>query len=189
MPKPPAPPSAEAQPWWAQEIARAKTNAEGAGGKFERSERFEQLPSEQQARIGAEGRYVYDYCKGRQTFAQLHDCRCVASQLVEVRIDEEGRPLDRNEQESRTKLIGKADRVADACPNKAGAASYAYQSCTGAYGARMAEGLEAFCTCYADTFATAYMNDPNSYLPHIKKLGVFAIQECERKGHPGPSAR
>ncbi|WP_192355771.1 peptidoglycan-binding protein [Mesorhizobium mediterraneum] len=182
LPPPPAPPPLEEQAWWLQEIARSDAEAKGAGGKFIRSERFEQLPRAEQARLRGEGSYVYDYCKSSGSFAQLHDCRCVASKLVELRIDEGSQPLAQNEREAQQKLIGKADNLADACPNKAGAASYAHESCTSnhAWG-RPAEA--EFCACYADIFAEAYMNNPMSNMQNVKNNGVFAIQECERRGH------
>lgn len=182
------------QPWWVQELAQAEAREE----KFSDSNTYALLSHEEQKRFGGEAAYVYDYCKGRETFAYLHDCRCVAGKVIDARVEQEvklletpalvssmgPRTLDNNE--FRTRLISIGDDVADQCPSKPGAAAYAFKQCRELYAASMAEGLDEFCTCYADEFAGGYMREPRSYSPHLSKLGSAALEQCQRT-HIGPS--
>jgi hypothetical protein len=93
------------------------------------------------------------------------------------RIAEGMAPLSPKKRTAEYKLIGKADEVADACPNKAGIAAFSFQQCKSS-----AIGDEPYCTCYANTLVEAYMLKPNANMLNINKLGTFALQECDRQG-------
>ena len=211
----PAKPAArdEAQPWWTQELAKMDAAAQTV--KFTGSTRFEQLPPQEKQRLSGEANTVYEYCRKKDVFSSLHDCRCVAGKFIDARVaDQAKKPTavaesqrvqekgattaqDRWEQSRKERidntvyLVAIADRVADQCPNKPGAADYGYQQCTKTYAYRLQnrEDLKAFCTCYADTFAAMYMNDPRSQWPNITGIGAGAGLECTNKGYPSPLRR
>jgi hypothetical protein len=208
----PAKPAArdEAQHWWTQELA--KMDAEAQTVKFTGSTRFEQLPPQEQQRLSAEATTVYDFCRKKGTFNSLHDCRCVAGKFIDARVADEqaqktagsGPPSRRQQRwapeyekyqtgrrDSTTELIVIADRVADQCPNKPGVADYGYKQCTNLYRIRLTkpDDLESFCTCYADTFAAIYMNNPKSTTSTLTGAGSGALLECTNKGLPSPMRR
>lgn len=83
---------------------------------------------------------------------------------------------------SRKELISIADKVADQCPNKPGAADYGHKQCTGLYKRSLSnpDDLKAYCTCYADTFAAKYMEDPRAFIPNITGIGAASALECKR---------
>jgi hypothetical protein len=208
----PAKPAAreDAQHWWTQELAKMDAAAQTV--KFTGSTRFEQLPPQEQQRLGGEATTVYEYCRKKDTFNSLHDCRCVAGKFIDARVANEqaqktagsGQPLRRQQKwapewekhqtakrDSTTDLIVIADRVADQCPNKPGAADYGYKQCTRMYAFRYSnrDDLETFCTCYADTYAAIYMNNPQSNVSTITGAGTGALTECTKKGLPSPMRR
>jgi uncharacterized protein YecT (DUF1311 family) len=186
-PPTPAPVPLEAQPWWVQELAKAEARTE----PFVGSERFSGLPPDEQQRLAGEAATVRAYCRKSGMFADLHDCTCVAGKFIDARLAKEeearaeaaktGAPApQRISPAPEIELIGIADEVADQCPNKAGTARYAYEGCIGTYAIKMQDTLEAFCTCYADTFANVYMEQPVNSFPHLQKVGVRALQACKK---------
>ena len=202
----------EAQPWWTQDLAKMDAAAQTV--KFTGSTRFEQLPPQEKQRLGGEATTVYEYCRKKDVFNSLHDCRCVAGKFIDARVANEqaqktasiGQPPGVQQKwapewekhqtarrDTTTELITIADRVAHQCPNKPGAADYGYKQCikNGVYQRRLPDrnDLNAFCTCYADTFAAMYMNDPRSEWPNITGIGAGAQLECSKKGYPSSQRR
>ena len=83
-------------------------------------------------------------------------------------------------------LIAMADKVADACPNKAGAADYAYKQCTSMYRHRLQDDVEPFCVCYADRFSESYMREPRASMQNITGNGSAALLSCSKDISPNP---
>lgn len=136
------------------------------------------LPPDEQERLIEEATTVHDYCTGRELFASLYDCRCVAAKFLDERV------LRYDPTES---IIGIADQVAKSCPNEPGVAGYAYTQCNKIYQRKMSYGLEEFCKCYANTFTKLYMKNPHAHFSHLTSLGTASILECNKnKDIPSP---
>ncbi len=138
---------------------------------------YNQLPPEDQERLINEANTVFEYCSNRQLFSQFHDCRCVASKFMDERIQNP---------DLKKRIIGVADKVASQCPNGPGTAGYGYKQCRKLYKRRMDVGLEDFCTCYANTFAALYKEDPRAFMPHITKISAASLVGCDKKGMTSP---
>jgi len=146
-------------------------------GSFINDGIYNQLPPEDQERLIEEATYVYDYCMKSGSFSYLHDCGCIAAKSMEVRL---------NDPESSKTIIAIGDSVAKDCPNGPGAAGWAYEQCHDTYVNVMEYGVKEFCTCYANTFGTLYIENPGSYMTHIKDIGVAATMECSKGDIPNP---
>lgn len=220
--------------WWTSELEEAQTV--GLSQEYAATPEFKSLPAADQARLNNEAKQVFDYCNGRDLFASLHDCSCVANKTAAVRAvpapaqpqgiacgetdwerfnnkmaarneiaqcpDEDQACVDAingrilaceeharqsgargPENASRQELITLADSIADQCPNGAGAAKYAFDSCISSYNHRLSEAARIpYCTCYGDTFASTYMEDPRSFMPRITKVATVAKSTCDAKG-------
>ncbi|GEM_PF-3235740 len=139
---------------------------------------YKQLPPVDQEKLTEEAEYVFNYCSGRETFAYLHDCACIAAKSMQVRL---------NDPESKKGIVAIGDEVADACPNGPGAAGFGYDNCFKTYSNMMSYGVEDFCKCYANEFSKIYMKTPRSHMSYLRKVGVAATQICRKvEGLPNP---
>jgi peptidoglycan hydrolase-like protein with peptidoglycan-binding domain len=169
------PPPVEEKHWWDEELAAWEAISE----KFSGSEKFAGLSADLQSRFRGEAAQVFDYCKGRETYAALNDCRCVAGKLIDARVSQEAtNKADIHD------LVAIAQKAAEGgqCPHKAGAAKYAYENCVSTHKNIIPETYKKVCGCYADVSAAVYENAPAGSFNDIKRAGVFAIQECEKQG-------
>ena len=174
-PAPAAPVPISERPWWVQELA--KMEQEARGSKFTPVAAIASLDAGKQSQVSKEAGIVYDYCKSRELFATLFDCRCVASKVAEKRITDGLVPLGDDDRSIQQKLVAMGDKVSLSCPNKPGVANDAYNTCMGNY----ADNKE-YCTCYAEVKTQAFMNEPSGYMPRLTGYGAFALTECDRRG-------
>jgi len=160
-------------------VVHAQTREEIEAARKTRiaNEVYSQLTPQEQERLVQETQEVYDYCNGRELFASLHDCRCVASNFFEERIVN---PVVSNS------IIGIADSVADNCPNIPGVAGYAYTQCYSSHASTIPYGIEDYCRCYANKFAELYEANPSSSLQYLSGLGANAMLQCDAEGLPTP---
>ncbi len=138
---------------------------------------YKQLPPDEQERLIAEATEVHDYCNRQSMFANFHDCRCLSAEFWSERVINYDPNLN---------PITVADRLASKCPNEPGVAGYAYKRCNSYYAQAMRFGLEEFCTCYANTFAKLYMQDPRAHMPNVTNIASRSTLECSDKGLPSP---
>lgn len=196
----------EELPWWKQELARAEDTE--LSRDYSNDERFQKLAHEERRKLEGEIDTVYEYCESKSLVNALHDCNCVAQAFALERIKppepvemncregdtqcmaieqsmSEGRIRDRN---SKHTIIKMADDVVEQCPDKAGAADYAYEQCKGTYGSQLSEGndLETFCRCYAEEFAASYAKAPGAHTATLTRYTSSAIMSCTEKGLPSP---
>ncbi len=181
----PAPVKSVDLKWWEKEIDAA--NAEAKINKFTGSKEFDDLPPGKRLSFSKDAIKVYEYCSKQGLFSALYDCRCVAGRFIDERAARERAYPDYS-----GRAIQIADEIAWQCPYKAGVAGYTFNRCMGYYRSKMKEDVEQFCTCYADTVATAFMKQNfqrNVSTQDITNLGSFAIQECRSQGVPSPLDR
>jgi hypothetical protein len=169
------PPPAEERHWWDEQLAAWEAIPE----KFSESEKFAGLPEDAQRRLKGEAAQVFDYCKGRQAYAAHNDIRCVAGKFIDARVERGD-----DERTDVSTLVGIAqDAVKPGqCPHKAGAAKYAYERCVSTRKNIIPQTYKEVCSCYADVSAAVYENGTSGSFNAIKNAGVFAIQECRRRG-------
>jgi hypothetical protein len=181
--------------WWDGELSTWAANP----ARFEGSTRS--ISDQEAARPQAEA--VFNYCMGRQYFAQLHDCRCVAGHFIDAYYERiaaiegdpgkaqelaqlRGDPADYSVQNS---LVGIADNVADQCPFRPGSAKYQYDGCVGMYRNAYPDIFEEYCTCTATEFADVYMSRPVSDYGSLAGYGTQASIACTDRGVPSPFNR
>lgn len=181
--------------WWQQELA--EMHAEET--RFADGQIFSQLSGEHLQRLQDEAVQVFAYCKEQNLFSALHDCGCIAERFVDERLvpeDEDqpengfgGMTLDLPGSSTPRDITSIANDVAEHCPNKAGAANYAFNKCVGQYSFRLGTATEPFCVCYAEKYAEGYMREPRAHISHLTGIGSGALQACHDEGIESPLSR
>lgn len=85
-------------------------------------------------------------------------------------------------------LIAIADEVAHQCPNKPGAARFAFKKCMDMYQIKMDSDaeLKTFCNCYTEEFVQRFMQEPGAGLALVTTQGRLSAEACKKKGMPSP---
>jgi len=152
----------------AQVIADLEKNACRRTELTDKKEEAEQIPQDYLDEMQA----FYEECESNYYLSGHHDCRCMASEYLDERI-EQGRFAD-------SSLIRL--NVTKSCPSEERAAGYSYRSCFD-NGYTVPEGydVEAFCACTANQYARLFARSGQSFGPQLFiALQSEARQICRR---------
>lgn len=132
---------------------------------------FATLPADIQKQILDEAEGVNRQCNQYNLYSQFHNCECLGTRYFEERVF--------NPEASKDTIVGE---ISGECASIAGVAGYGYDMCvTSMRKVLVQERLGAYCTCYANTLAEGYKQNPYPDFDNLRGLGQKANSVCIRK--------
>jgi len=121
-----------------------------------------------------EAQDVYEMCRKHSVMSVKHDCRCMASEFIQLR-KEKGRLVD--QLELLVYIRGK-------CYNGTSVAGSIYSDCISNPDMLppLVKNAKAFCECYANEYAKAYEDRKTEmYISDAKNLALVLMGSCQHK--------
>jgi len=139
--------------------------------KVSAEEIFAKLPLDVQDQILAETAEANANCNKYKTYAQFHNCECLATHFFEERVF--------SPEDHKDRIVG---RISSECVSLPGAAGYGFSQCTvGMRYMLKPERSTEYCKCFANEFAKGYQLSPYPDYDNIRAVNRRTNSACLKK--------